>query len=538
MASEKNKYYPLYPSTTTVTSGSSSGDSTPAGKGLPSDTVVMHDLVIADASKMVEAMATPAEGPPDKGAPGYVGFMTKLKFGSSEPDSSAICNSCGLKYGAHSSFKCKHEGQGVSTGTLATEEYAQDGQPEEDWEVMDSEAYLPIEADVAGSTIHPDIEIITAGKRLATIKKYRTFDRPMVPPSVVATKYPLMAATATWYVLESIKNIHMSKALPARKLMRSFGRFEEWLAEEYNALTTELAIVFFDYMALATWGEARHAWNYCSMVAPETSYKGNRNLAAREALHFNPKRFLPLLEKLFKVAVWSGGSFGGQRWGKAAEYAQKYGKVPNNIFLDVCVDLVHNSGTLFSKPYIIEPVTQERWQRLLSYKSGRKDGLVGSSHTMTFPSFPLAEQAVQRAITLEILPQTWKAATNSSKTVEQPTYKPLKWGKAEVALKLVSTPRSTRCKICAGIAGLCTCLKCSTCKAVGCLKHRYCEICGGTKFVKDKWCCDPYKGGKCNACGKNVLTGCTCTFTFGGEYESEKQTKKKAATLPSGKTGG
>ncbi len=474
----------------------------------------------ADASKMVVGAGPEAVDPNDAKA------MTKLKFGTETPSMTINCEICGKPYGHHHGHHCPVS-SGMATSPPPIEAIFDDDGDEYDEDEDGDMEYQPGELKVPSTDVHPHIAIKNTKGGVKLIKQHRTLHRPMVDPKVTEAKYPLIAAAATWYVLEVLKNVYVPKAPLARQQMRSYERFVEWLNEEHAELTLELANVFYDYIALACWGEARHAWSYSTLVSPEISSRPIRYMAAREAVAFDPKAFLPVLEKLFKCAQWGGGSFGGTRWGKAAAYAQTRGTVSDAVFVDHCVDLVHNSGPLFSKAYIIQPVGHDSWGRLLNYKTHNKTGLIGITHANTFPVFYTAVTALERAISMEAAPEKWVVATTDHKAMDGPGYTPLKWGKIEIAPLLIATPKTGRCKICNGVVGICTCRKCHTCKTTGCTKHRYCESCGNTKFVKNTDCCDPYKYGDCSDCGENMEADCTCTFAFGEEYESKEQKEKE-----------
>lgn len=125
---------------------------------------------------------------------------------------------------------------------------------------------------------------------------------------------------------------------------------------EYNRLSHELADCFRDYMWMASFGESRHAWgkvngnSVISIDIPHSTDDG-REGSMREALNYNPSNpdNVKRLLAVFNDCHWNTSSFGGRNWGKIVDSINFYNRVPCTVYVDYCMDLQHNSGTVFSK---------------------------------------------------------------------------------------------------------------------------------------------------------------------------------------------
>lgn len=155
----------------------------------------------------------------------------------------------------------------------------------------------------------------------------------------------VLPLVATFYGLDALR-------LVARPdlFLPSHARWTQDLDRVWDAFVPAFARRLFDYLALACFGEARHAGDRASHcvegfpVAPGDS----RAVAVREAVQYNPRQFLPVLVRLFEEADWESG-YGGRSWGRIARAALMYGQVPDVVFIDHCVDLSHNNGLCFDK---------------------------------------------------------------------------------------------------------------------------------------------------------------------------------------------
>ena len=197
------------------------------------------------------------------------------------------------------------------------------------------------------------------------------------PPKLVLSQVlDLPAAVAGFYVQEAV----MAKVNGMQNTTMKI-RLEDDIREfnaTYRKYADRLAGAFFDYIALASFGEARHAPVQAKLYIPQIFYKWNRgsnqetihvrNQAYRHALKFDPYWFLPTLATLFYDGVWRD-QFGGERWGNIAEAGTMYKTVSSTVFIDHAVDLSHNGGSMFSKNVLFQPYDASNYLYMLSIKS-------------------------------------------------------------------------------------------------------------------------------------------------------------------------
>lgn len=72
---------------------------------------------------------------------------------------------------------------------------------------------------------------------------------------------------------------------------------------------------------------------------------------ATEARKFNDKKVIELAKFCFNETMnnyWNS-NFGGNSWYEITKLMESYGKIPNEVFIDRCIDMQHNSGTYFDK---------------------------------------------------------------------------------------------------------------------------------------------------------------------------------------------
>ena len=196
------------------------------------------------------------------------------------------------------------------------------------------------------------------------------------PPKLVLSQVlDLPAAVAGFYVQEAV----MAKVNGMQNTTMKI-RLEDDIREfnaTYRKYADRLAGAFFDYIALASFGEARHAPVQAKLYIPQIFYKWNRgsnqetikvrNQTYRHALKFDPYRFLPTLATLFYDGQWRD-AYGGKRWGNIADAGMMYKKVSSTVFIDHAVDLSHNGGSMFSKNVLFQPYDASNYLYMLSMK--------------------------------------------------------------------------------------------------------------------------------------------------------------------------
>lgn len=130
-------------------------------------------------------------------------------------------------------------------------------------------------------------------------------------------------------------------------------------AQAYLDMIVEnLAPALYDYLFMASMGEARHAYNKTALYIPNIERGGGRSAAYATALTFDPANTLPVLHKLFDQS-WSGGGYGGGLWANICAGAMEYGKLPDKAFIDHVIDLQHNGGHCFDKTSVSKTIDLE-----------------------------------------------------------------------------------------------------------------------------------------------------------------------------------
>jgi len=136
------------------------------------------------------------------------------------------------------------------------------------------------------------------------------------------------------------------------------------IQEEYKQYSEKLAKIFYIYLSTVAFGELRHCKlqsDFCindsnpllrNLFTITSQGDKSRQLVYEEAhRRFDPFQYMPIIENLFRYFFWTS-NFGGKKWAGICNAANLYKKIPNEIFIDHVVDLHHNSGTVFDKPYM------------------------------------------------------------------------------------------------------------------------------------------------------------------------------------------
>lgn len=175
-------------------------------------------------------------------------------------------------------------------------------------------------------------------------------------------------ATINFYVLEELKSLKVDhlptlQRINAKKLQNEICQY----LHEYYA--PKFAKTLFDYLAIACIGEARHS-SGASKVKWALPFGGCRSNVYEIALEYNPFDFLvKLRDQIFK-GKWPSG-YGGARWGKLCDRALKYHQVSDVLFIDYCINSMHNGGLAFNKGILLHT---EGWDSgvfitLLNYRN-------------------------------------------------------------------------------------------------------------------------------------------------------------------------
>ena len=202
-----------------------------------------------------------------------------------------------------------------------------------------------------------------------------------------------------------------------------------WLRdfETYQAVyQKKLARAIYDYLALICFGEARHAINKASHYVDGLPTCRERSTQYDQAIQYNPRQFLPVLEELFNIATWDSG-YGGTSWARIARAAQMYGTVPDAVFVDHCVDLSHNNSLCFNKEEA--DIFTLRWAAGYKTMLDRKAVWAPTSfideyvYNFSYAVYSLLVRAQRLGLISNNIPRI--EVTNDADEWE---YEPIKWG--------------------------------------------------------------------------------------------------------------
>ena len=204
------------------------------------------------------------------------------------------------------------------------------------------------------------------------------------PKLVLKQVLDLPAAVAGFYVQDAVLTaIRTTEQTP---LIFRLQDDINTLKDLHTKYTAKLAGAFFDYIALAAFGEARHAPNMAKRYIHQICYKWNRKSDSeavqartdsyRHALKFDPWKFLPVLEILFEDGEWTDSAYGGNKWADICNAGMDYHQVPDTVFVDQAVDLSHNSGSMFNKDVLFQHYDISNYLYMLDRKRSMTSILV------------------------------------------------------------------------------------------------------------------------------------------------------------------
>lgn len=203
------------------------------------------------------------------------------------------------------------------------------------------------------------------------------------PKLVLKRVLNLPAAVAGFYVQDAV--LAEISALPQDASLFRLQEAINNLRKIHQDYASRLAGAFFDYIALASFGEARHGPKMSSQYIHQICFEWDnddtekritvRNQAYRHALKFNPHVFLPTLVHLFDNDSWDS-SYGGGKWAQIAEAGTMYGSSSHKVFIDHAVDLSHNCGSMFNKDVLFLLYDSGEYFRMLNLKRSMDSILV------------------------------------------------------------------------------------------------------------------------------------------------------------------
>ncbi|MBI5075573.1 MAG: hypothetical protein HZB62_10480 [Nitrospirae bacterium] len=233
------------------------------------------------------------------------------------------------------------------------------------------------------------------------------------PTKAMETEKDLIYWVSSFYLLEDLL-----LRLGPHETSHARLRLREDLCARRQGFKRLLASVLFDTLVKMCFGEARHAHERCGIVIPEISSVLDRKAAYRLAEEYDPRDALPKLRDVF-LECWLQ-PYGGTAWAIICETTLKYWSLPDEIFVDHCVDLSHHGGLVFNKIETGFHVWHKR--KYLDILDLKKNSSILDIDG-PLPVFSFAKDLLVRAYTLRLadgIPEL--------KTSDSSLYRPVQWG--------------------------------------------------------------------------------------------------------------
>lgn len=200
-------------------------------------------------------------------------------------------------------------------------------------------------------------------------------------------------------------------------------------------LSEKLARALFDYLCLASLGEARH-----SNARGKGYYLGkfedgnSREMVYEQAYKFAPSKFLPKLLLIFNTGNWSH-SYGGLKWAKIVKAAMLYEKVSNQIFVDHIIDLAHNGGTAFDKNCVFVLTNRDVLTRVLDTKFTCSGITNAIKNNLNYVKITPQLKEIALRLGTKIFSVSEITCLASVETIELGFPVPTNWGNADIVIK-------------------------------------------------------------------------------------------------------
>ncbi len=124
---------------------------------------------------------------------------------------------------------------------------------------------------------------------------------------------------------------------------------------QWKEYARDFAELLKNYLAMACGGELRHSRHHNDWLESFRSIdKAETWRAWYDVYTIDPLANIEkAAEEFYRLGAWSNG-FGGPAWGKAANYLAEFikGKYSPVMFVDLVIDLEHNTGCIFNKWFI------------------------------------------------------------------------------------------------------------------------------------------------------------------------------------------
>lgn len=137
--------------------------------------------------------------------------------------------------------------------------------------------------------------------------------------------------------------------------LKSHAKFRQDFYKFKNKFDAQAAVLIRDYLIYAGLSELVNSFDKCDVtidrILNTPIYAVSDVTIKKEIDNMDIKDFIRKAQEVFYDS-WDAW-FGGDCWGDAIGYIEKYGKVSNEVYIDMCADLEHNSGSLFDKGFNI-----------------------------------------------------------------------------------------------------------------------------------------------------------------------------------------
>ncbi len=151
---------------------------------------------------------------------------------------------------------------------------------------------------------------------------------------------------AEFYTLEALSLLSASKLDPFR---HSHERFAQDLHSYKCFFENRFSRMIFDYIVLASAGEARNARDTASRYLTHLQVGGYRSSIYENVYKYSPKSIAIACNELYsEETLWKEG-YGGSKWGGISNAILLHEKLPVTAWIDHCIDLSHNANSCFTK---------------------------------------------------------------------------------------------------------------------------------------------------------------------------------------------
>lgn len=153
--------------------------------------------------------------------------------------------------------------------------------------------------------------------------------------------------------------------------LKSHEKFRKDFYMFKSKFEDKAALLIRDYLIYACASELIHSVEYCDTTIDYffnvPIFAANDYTIENEVENIDIQDFIEKGQEVFYDGCWDP-IFGGSLWGKALGYFNLYGKIPNEVFIDLCADLQHNSGNLFDKGFNISEQESSKLSDVLNKK--------------------------------------------------------------------------------------------------------------------------------------------------------------------------